>query len=422
MSEKRRDNKGRILQNSESQRPDGKYEFKYTDSSGRHSVYSWKLVATDKVPPGKRQCEALRDIEKHILRDIEDDIDTKRSQETTLNDCFDEYVSHKIIKPTTKSEYLYRYEKYIRHNIGFMKISNIERSDIKKLYSHLAINLKLTSGTIRGIHTMICPLFNMAVRDNIIRSNPTDGVLSELHIQHIAEKQKKRHSLTEQQQDRFIEFISQNSKYKNLKTIFTVMLGTGLRIGELCGLRWEDCDFENNIIKINHNLLYNARKNETCQRARISTPKTRAGVRDIPMFTEVKLALLKEYEYQKIHGFNTFCVDGYTGFVFGCTRDKILRGWYVNYWIKRIIKDANTQEMKNAKTEGRQPILLPHFSCHNLRHTFCTRMCENESNVKLIQEVMGHTDIRVTMDVYNETTREKKLESFARLDGAFKIS
>ena len=75
-----------------------------------------------------------------------------------------------------------------------------------------------------------------------------------------------------------------------------------------------------------------------------------------------------------------------------------------------------------TKKEQREPELLPHFSVHNLRHTFCTRFCENETNLKIIQEIMGHADISTTMNIYNEATKEKKIESFANLEGKIKIS
>ena len=80
-----------------------------------------------------------------------------------------------------------------------------------------------------------------------------------------------------------------------------------------------------------------------------------------------------------------------------------------------------TKEEEDAKAEGREPELLPHFSCHHLRHTFCTRFCENETNLKVIQEIMGHADITTTMDIYNEATKDKKIESFAGLEGKIKI-
>ena len=76
--------------------------------------------------------------------------------------------------------------------------------------------------------------------------------------------------------------------------------------------------------------------------------------------------------------------------------------------IKRIIKSYNTEELSNAEKEKREPLLIPHFSCHNLRHTFCTRFCENETNIKVIQAIMGHSSIETTMDIYAKVTDKKK--------------
>ena len=94
----------------------------------------------------------------------------------------------------------------------------------------------------------------------------------------------------------------------------------------------------------------------------------------------------------------------------------------INRVIARIISLHNEKEVKKAHSENREPELLPHFSVHNLRHTFCTRFCENETNIKIIQEIMGHADITTTMDIYNEATLDKKKESFANLEGKIKLS
>ena len=69
----------------------------------------------------------------------------------------------------------------------------------------------------------------------------------------------------------------------------------------------------------------------------------------------------------------------------------------------------------NAKREQRQPIIIPHFSCHHFRHTFCTRFCENETNVKVIQAVMGHASIETTLDIYAEITNMKKQQAMEDL-------
>lgn len=113
--------------------------------------------------------------------------------------------------------------------------------------------------------------------------------------------------------------------------------------------------------------------------------------------------------------------DRYSGFIFKSRYNTVLSPHCVNRAIDRIIKACNTKEEEDAKAEGREPELLPHFSCHHLRHTFCTRFCENETNLKVIQEIMGHADITTTMDIYNEATKDKKIESFAGLEGKIKI-
>lgn len=87
----------------------------------------------------------------------------------------------------------------------------------------------------------------------------------------------------------------------------------------------------------------------------------------------------------------------------------------VNRTIKRIICSHNSEEVVNAKREQREPVILPDFSCHHLRHTFCTRLCEHETNLKVIQDIMGHRNIETTMDIYAEATDQKKQESFNNL-------
>ena len=136
---------------------------------------------------------------------------------------------------------------------------------------------------------------------------------------------------------------------------------------------------------------------------------------------DVKDALKTEYKQQIEDGFNESVIDGYSGFIFKSRYNTVLSPHGVNRVLDRIIKAYNTQEEQAAKRERRKPELLPHFSCHNLRHTFCTRFCENETNLKVIQEIMGHADITTTMDIYNEATKEKKMESFAGLEGKIKI-
>lgn len=189
---------------------------------------------------------------------------------------------------------------------------------------------------------------------------------------------------------------------------------------ELIGLTWDDCDFTEGIITINHNLVYRQQDSGKCE-MHITTPKTESGKRVVPMFQAVRKALLQEKKEQMRNGFNSTIIDGYSGFVFTNRCGYVHNPQTINRAIKRIYTTCNEQEIERAKKEHRQPVLIPHFSVHNLRHTFCTRFCENETDLKIIQEIMGHSDITTTMNIYNEATKERKQESFARLEGKIKI-
>lgn len=134
-------------------------------------------------------------------------------------------------------------------------------------------------------------------------------------------------------------------------------------------------------------------------RFHITTPKTKAGRRTIPMLSDVKNALLTEYNLQMDFGFCDEEVDGYTGFIFQNRYGGLLSPHDINRAIDRICNAYNKEETKKAATENREPLLIRHFSVHNLRHTFCTRFCENETNLKVIQEIMGHADIETTMNL-----------------------
>lgn len=422
MSDKKRDKKGRILRQGERQREDGRYEYRYKDTQGNtRSIYSWKLVETDKAPAGKK-CEAsLREMEKKVRRDLEDGVNTYTGARTTLNSFFDAYIETKYeLKQSTRTNYKYMYKKYVSEDIGLRSISSIKYSDIKRFYIHLIKDLGFKPNSMEIIHTILHPIFTMAVRDGLIRTNPTDGVMAEIKKSHDWEK-GKRHALTIPQQTAFINYIAECRTYKHWLPMFTVLLGTGGRVGEVLGLRWVDCDFESNLISINHNLIYRQQDNGKCE-FHVTTPKSDSGIRIVPMLSEVKDALLSERERQEQDGFNQTVIDGFSGFVFKNRYGGCFNAHMVNRAIDRILRDYNKEETAKAEQEHREPELLPHFSVHNLRHTFCTRFCENETNLKVIQEIMGHADISTTMNIYNEATREKKQESFANLEGKIKIS
>ena len=116
------------------------------------------------------------------------------------------------------------------------------------------------------------------------------------------------------------------------------------------------------------------------------------------MLSEVREALLQERENQKRFKLKSPTIDGYSNFVFLNREQNLHNPMTINRAIKRIIRDHNRDEVKL------EPLRIRDFSVHNLRHTFCTRFCENETNLKVIQEIMGHSDISTTMNIYAEAT------------------
>ena len=142
------------------------------------------------------------------------------------------------------------YDHYVRDEIGHRSIAAIKYSDIRKFYLSLIHDKGFKPNSMEIIHTVLHPVFETAVRDGMIRLNPTDGVMAEIKKSHNWEK-PKRHALTEAQQTAFVDYIAGSRTYRHWLPLFTILLGTGCRVGEVIGLRWEDCDFPEGIISIN---------------------------------------------------------------------------------------------------------------------------------------------------------------------------
>lgn len=433
--DQRTDSLGRSLLSGEDQMPDGRYRYRYKDTVGkRRAIYSWRLLPSDKGPPGTRTALSLREREETIIELIKQAQGEASHRRATLDQWFWFWLSGKpMLKPTTKANYRGLYTCYVKSNLGERRIKDIRYSDINSFYIKLlngeavmqecrSSGRSKTSGikfnSLRPIHAMLQQVFRLAVRDGDIRTNPCDHVLRDLKNTFRTE-QTKRRALTEAEQELLITFLAGDPHYKDWLPMITVFLGTGLRIGELTGLRWQDCDFNANLISVNHSLLYGKFGTPGC-RMQISTPKSASGRRTVPMLKEVRetLLMLRQQRSEAIPGPE---VDGYSGFVFLNRNGNLYNPSCINRALERIRASCNQWEAKRAVEEMRQPQILPHFSAHIFRHTFCTRFCENETNIKVIQGIMGHSDIRTTMNIYAEATEAKKILTMQNLEGKIRL-
>ena len=394
----RRLDKNRLtLRKGETQRKDGTYDFRWTSADGkRHSVYASTL-------------EELREKEEAAIRDKQDGIKTE-TRRVTVNDVFELWCDLKRgLKDNTFQNYKYMYNMFVRPSFGKLRIASVKKSDVKRFYNTLADEKILTIATIDNVHTVLHQVFDLAVDDNYIRSNPTDHMLKELKQSHNFETEKRK-ALTIAEQQLFVDFLKKHPQYNHWYPVFAVMLGTGMRVGEIVGLRWCDIDLEKGIISMNHTLVYyNHGDGKGCSFS-INTPKTRAGERTIPMLDFVKEAFLLEKKYQEETGLHCKAtVDCYTDFIFVNRFGDVQHQGTLNKAIRRIIRDCNDEVLLRGEDD---PVLLPKFSCHSLRHTFTTRLCESGVNVKVIQDVLGHADISTTMDIYVDVTKDMKQKEF----------
>ena len=405
---KRKDKDRIVLRKGESQRKNGTYHYSWTDNAGkRHFIYAPTL-------------EELREKEAAIEKDKLDGIKAE-ARYVTVNEMFDLWCQLKRgLKNNTFENYKYMYNTFVRPNFGKQRITALKKSDVKRFYNHLADERGLQASTIDSVHTVLHQVLDMAVDDEYIRSNPSDGVLKELKKSHIF-KTEKRRGLTKPEQELLLNFLKNHPIYNHWYPIFAVMVGTGLRVGELSGLRWCDIDLEEGIIDINHTLVYYDHRDPTSKQGcyfNVHTPKTEAGKRQVPMLGFVKEAFLMEREYQQLIGLECkVTIDGYTDFIFLNRDGGTFYQGSLNKTIRRIIRDCNDEVLQKGEEN---PVLLPHFSCHSLRHTFTTRMCEAGVNIKVMQDTLGHADISTTLNIYADVTKELKKEEFAGLESFFK--
>lgn len=384
----RRDHKGRILRKGEGQNKDGRYYYVYTDVLGkRRRIYAADLVE-------------LREAEQAIKKDIADGIDVGAA-DRTLNEQFELYLSTKDIRPSSYANYRELWDRCVKDDIGKRKVTDIKKVDLQVFYKKLA-DKGYSDSTIRQYgNCMIKPAFEMALDNDVIRKNPANGCMKEYNG-----KKKTKEALTVAEQQSLIEFVQKSKHYNIYLPLFTVMFSTACRRGEIIGLTWNDIDLKNRVISINHQLLY--KNYGDGFKFHYSEPKTETGRRVIPITPNCYKALIKQREQQLVLGIDkSIEVAGIRNFVFTTMNGTPYTPANINNLLRAIVKQYNKQETILAKEQKREPAPLPPISCHSFRHTGCTRLAEAHIDIKTLQEFMGHSDIKVTMNVYNHVDSER---------------
>ena len=380
MSEKRRDNKGRVLRNGESQRKDGRFIYKYTDNAGNIKyVYSWKLVKTDTVPKGAKDDLSLREKEKLIHRDLEDDI-VPCGGEMTVLDLVKKYVSQKTgVKHNTEANYNFVINIIKKEDFGKKRIDKVKLSDAKGWLIKLQSDGRGYS-TIHSVRGVVRPAFQMAVDDDLIRKNPFEFQLATV----VVNDSVTREALTRKQERAFLKFVKEDKHFSRYYEGIYILFKTGLWISEFVGLTIADIDLKNGVIDVNHQL----------QRKRnmeyvIEETKTECGTRLVLMTDEVKKCFRKIIENRKKPKTEPM-IDGKVGFLYLDKNDMPMVALHWEKYFQHICEKYN----KIYKAE------MPKVTPHVCRHTFCSNMAKSGMNPKTLQKIMGHSDIGVTLNTY----------------------
>lgn len=389
----RTDKKGRILNKGESQQKNGRYVFKYQDQPGKpRFLYSWKLEENDKLPSGKRPCVALRTQEKEVLRDRLDGIDTVGGKITVCQ----LYAQQNALKPNVKKNTVKGRENLMNilkdDVLGSMAVDSVKPLHAKAWA--IRMSAKYSYHTINNAKRTLKACFYTAIENDLVRKNPFNWKLSDV----IPNDTEAKIVLTKEQENAFLEFVKTDTVYQKYYNAIVILLNTGLRISELCGLTVKDIDFENGYIAINHQLLHDS------DGYYVDTLKTENSIRQIPIVPVVDKALRNQIcTLKEVPGIQ---IDGYSNFLFRQKNASPMYGTCYTVAFGNIVKKYNKHYTDNT---------LPKITPHTCRHTFCTNMANKGMPVKVLQYIMGHKNVMMTMNYYAHGSQENAKTEMLRL-------
>lgn len=235
--------------------------------------------------------------------------------------------------------------------------------------------------TITSVRGVVKPAFQMAYNEDIIRRNPFDFKLVDV----VLNDSQKHITMTQEQQELWMGFIREDKTYTKYYDEFVVLLGTGMRVSEFCGLTKSDLDFKNRKICVDKQLV-----REQGGKYYVEKTKTECGCRFIPMTEEVYRSLKNIHDSRKRLK-TEMIVDRYSNFLLLDKDDKPKVALHIENEMRWAMK-------KYKKLYPNKP--LPHITPHVFRHTFYTNMANAGMDIKTLQYVMGHSDVGVTLNVY----------------------
>lgn len=371
------------------QKKNGRYEARFIDRFGKRKSISGCNLKEVK----KKFNESLYENEKEI--NIRSNI--------KLDDWYEKWMNiykYNVIRENTKRHYNHVYRKHISPYLGRFYIKDITQLQIRELIKSLD-KFGYQYETQNKVRVLLLDLFNKAMIDDFINKNPVRGIT-------IKRNEKDIIVLSLEEQIAFFD-CCKGTFYDNF---FNVAVTSGMRIGEIAALRWEDIDMDKKIIHVNRTLVYQKYDNDNNKTFHFEEPKTKTSKRDIPINRQCEIALKKQY-MQK----NVICEKApiekkpdkqFEDLLFTTKFNTPLNSQIICDAIKKIVSEVNLTRSYTDELEA--------FSCHCFRHTFATRCFESGIQPKTVQSYLGHATLQMTMDLYTSVLSEHMSSEMEKLD------
>lgn len=332
----------------------------------------------------KTQKSALKQL--HQLLDLYRDVDLTEECRITLGEWMDKWLDEYMIfslRENTVHGYRNMIEHQIKRFIGDKPLTSLTTADIQKFYSkikkqgrakpHPIHGTELSDSMVRSVHLLLHEALDAAVRERLIVRNPTKGTT--IPKKNYAEKQV----LNDEQLDKFMEIIKQDPYWYDF---FYVEIMTGLRRGEICGIKWSDINFDEGTLSIKRSVGRMQGVGVV-----VGETKTGAGVRKIIIPPSVKALL----ERKRTEAINEWVFPHYTN------PSEPLHPDSAYNKLKTLLKNAE----------------LPLIRFHDLRHTFATHAMKGGVDAKTLSGLLGHTDASFTLDTYTHVTSDMQRNASA---------
>ena len=403
MSVMSKDLKGRELPKGIYQRKDGRYEARAQINGIKIQLYNFNLKEL-KTEFEKRKEEARQGVDKKLSN-------------ITLDEWFEEWFTrYKVpkIKETSITPMKTKYRANFGRLIGNMKVTEIRNMDIQDVINTMQREGKATS-SMRDALGRVRECLESAKNNRIISENPCFDIT--VPWENVT---KERRFLSQEEQNRFLQQV-ENNWYKEM---FYIMFLTGMRIGEVGGLKWEDVDFKNKCININRSL--SCQYESGVKTVRLTAPKTHNSYRKIPFMGEAEEMFLsqkkKQNKIKKELG-KRYRSDGeFSDLVFVTSMGSPVFRHHAEKEVKKVVKAINEQEAFDSVREQREPHYFEDLYPHAIRHTFCSRCFQLNMNPKVVQKLMGHQHYSTTIDIYTHVMQDDIDSEVCKLESAIVIT